>query len=167
MNCRRVLPSFAGMLIVALLAGCQTADKPKDYAPLVARFFLEAKPTETGVALPLPVSGVSVTVNPKPIIVEYDIVNAEVAKVDLGACLMLQLTPAATRDFYRLSVSNIGRRLVLSLNDSPVGARRIEQATADGVVLIFVELPDAELPEIVGRLKRTSLDIARAAAKKK
>jgi hypothetical protein len=132
----------------------------------VARFFLETRPGEAGVPLHLPVSGVSVTVAAKPILVEYDILNAEVARVELGDCLMLQLTPAAGRDLYRLSVASMGRRLVLTLNDEPVGARRIEQAMPDGTVLVFVERPDADLPALVTRIKRTSADIQTAAAKK-
>ena len=33
--------------------------------------------------------------------------------MELGKCLMFQLTPAAARDFYRLTGSHQGRRLVL------------------------------------------------------
>lgn len=149
-------------LVALVLAGCQSGapEKPKDYEPLVARFYLEAKPSEAGVAVTLPQSGVAITVAPKPVVVEYDIANAEVAQVDLGRCLLVQVNGAASRDLYRLSVSAIGRRLVLALNDQFVGARRIDQAIADGAVLIFLETPEAELPGQVERLKRTSADLA-------
>ena len=151
-----------------LLAGCQNVDNPApDYQPLVARFYLETRVGEAGVPAQLPVSGVSITVSAKPVIVEYDIYNAEVAHVDLGSCLLLQLTPAAARDLYRMSATNLGRRLVLFLNDAPMGARRIEQAMPDGTLLVFVETPDAELAPLVARLKRTSAEIITAAAKKK
>ena len=160
--------AMTGLGIGALfLAGCQAPEKLADYQPLVARFYLEVRPGEAGVPAQLPVSGVSIPVNAKPVIVEYDIANAEVAHVDLGSCLMLQLTPAAARDLYRLSVSNVGRRLVLFLNDAPMGARRIEQAMPDGTILVFVETPDAGLAALVARLKRTSAEILAAAAKKK
>ncbi len=149
-----------------LLSGCATAPEPaKDYAPLVARFYLEAKPGEAGVAVTLPQSGVTVNVSPKPVVVEYDLANAEVAQVDLGRCLFVQLNGSASRDLYRLSVGAIGRRLVLALNDQFVGARRIEAAMEGGAILIFVEVPDAELPGMVERLKRTSADLAEAARK--
>ena len=151
-----------------LLVGCTAPDKPvADYQPLVARFYLEVRPGETGVPAQLPVSGVSITVSAKPVFVEYDIHDAEVVHVDLGSCLMLRLTPAAARDLYRMSVSNPGRRLVLFLNDTPMGARRIEAAMPDGVLLVFVETPDAELAPMVARLKRTSAEIITAAAKKR
>ncbi len=154
------------LLLGCLAAGCRTtAEKPADYEPLVARLFLEARSDEVAVPVTLPQSGVAIALAPKPVLVEYDIVNAEVAQVELGRCLMLQLTPAAARDLYRLSVGAQGRRLVLALNDQPLGARRIEAAMSDGVVLIFVEVPDDRLPEMVERLKRTSADVAAAARK--
>lgn len=125
--------------------------------------FLEVRPGEGGVPLTLPVSGVLITVNAKPVIVENDIVNAEIARVDLGPCLLLQLTPAASRDLYRLSVAQHGQRLVLVLNDVPVGARRLEPAMAADGILIFIETPVTDLAEQVARLKRTSKAIAAAA----
>ena len=153
------------VLGLILLTACRTAH-PTAYQPLVARFYLEARPGDAGVPVQLPVSGVGITVGAKPVIVEYDFVNAAVAHVDLGSCLLLQLTPAAARDLYRLSASSLGRRLVLFLNDEPKGARRIEQAMPDGTILVFVEAPDAELPALVDRLKRTSADLVAAAKKK-
>ncbi|MBI2517801.1 MAG: hypothetical protein HYV95_12935 [Opitutae bacterium] len=151
-----------------MLSGCQSipASQPAP-EPLVARLFLETKPGEAGVAAQLPQSGVVINVAPKPVFVEYDIANAEVAQVELGHCLMLQLTPAAARDLYRLSVAANGRRLVLALNDAFLGARRIESALTDGVVLVFVESPDDQLPGLVERIKRTSADLAAAAQKAK
>jgi hypothetical protein len=151
-------------LLFALLAGCATP-RPPAYEPLVARLYLEAKPGETGVPLRLPVSEVSITVAPKPVFVEYDLRDAAVARVDLGQCLLLRFSPAAARDLYRLTAANPGRRLVLLLNEQPAGVHRIESAVADGTLLVFVERPDAELPALAERLRRTSTDIAAAAAR--
>jgi hypothetical protein len=152
---------------LALLAGCNTTRSvsPTPYEPLVARLFLEAKRGEAGIGVTLPRSGLTINVAPRPVLVEYDIVNAEVAQVELGRCLLLQLTPAAARDLYRFSVASLGRRLVLSLNDQVVGARPIDAAIADGVILIFLELPDEELAPLVERLKLTAADVAAAARK--
>ena len=150
-----VLLLLSGLI---LFSGCQST-RPPEPPPLVARFYLEARPGEAGVPVQLPVSGVNLTVGAKPVFSEYDLVNAEVAHVELGSCLLVQLTPAAARDLYRLSVASLGRRLVLFLNDAPLGARRLEQAMPDGTILVFVERPDAELPGLVERLKRTSAGI--------
>lgn len=149
-----------------LLGGCATpSETPKPYAPLAARFYLETKPGESGVTVTLPRSGVRVVVAPKPVVVEYDIANAEIAQVELGRCVLVQLNGAAARDLYRLSVTASGRRLVLALDDRFVGGRRIDQPIEDGAILTFVELPDEELPALVDRLKRTSADLSEAARK--
>ncbi len=164
MTCRGILLQVMVAAAAMVLAGSQTAQAPA-HRPFAARFYLEARPGEVGVLVRLPVSGVNITVGARPVFVENDLVNAEVARIDLGVCLMLQLTPAAARDLYRLSVSSLGRQLVFFLNDAPLGARRIEQAMPDGVILVFVETPDEQLPGLVARLKRTSADIAALAKK--
>jgi hypothetical protein len=146
-----------------LLGGCTSAPKPATPEPLTARFYLESKPGEAGVTVQLPQSGITVQVGAKPVVTEYDIVNAEVVQVDLGRCLMVQLTPAASRDLYRLSVGAVGRRLVLSLDQRFVGARRIDGAMATGEIMVFVETPDVQLPGLVERLRVTSTALASAA----
>jgi hypothetical protein len=148
-----------------LVSGCATK-APRDYTPTLARFFLEAAGT-AGTPVVLPQSGVHMTVNPTPVLTEGDIVNAELVQVDLGKCLMFQLSPAATRDFYRLSVTHQGRRLVLAVNGSPIGARRIDGAIANGAVFVFVEMPDTELPKLVENLKKSSAALQREIARKK
>ena len=156
-----IRPSLLVVLLALLFTtGCQTAVVTPMDEPLVARFFLESRPGEAGVTVQLPVSKVGITVNPKPVFVETDIVGAELVRVNLGWCMMVKLTPAAGRDLYRLSVGSIGRRLVLSFNDQPAGARRIDQAMPEGALLTFVEVDDVNLPPLVERLKRTSVDIA-------
>jgi hypothetical protein len=132
---------------------------------LVARFYLEARPGESAVTVQLPQSGVRFGVEPKPVLSEYDIGSVTLARVDLGLCLLVRLTPAATRDLYRLSVPAQGRRLALALNDEFLGVHRIERAMADGAVLLFLEVPDARLPVIVARINNTSAEIALVAAK--
>ena len=146
-------------------SGCQSTSKPKDYTPVSARFFLESANGD-GTPVALPQSGVRLTVNSKPVITEGDIVNVELVQVDLGKCLLLQLTPPATRDFYRLSVTHQGRRLVLLVDGVPLGARRIDGAITNGVVYVFVELPEAELPRLVDNLKKSSVAMQRELARK-
>jgi hypothetical protein len=86
--------------------------------------------------------------------------------VDLGKCLLFQLTPSATRDFYRMSVTHQGRRLVLVVNDTTLGARRIDGPITNGVIFVFVELPDIELPGLVEDLKKSSAALQKELARK-
>ena len=156
-----------GSLLICLigLAGCHSTPTV-EHEPLVARFYLEVSRGETGGQIRLPNSGVVISVQEKPVITEYDLRNAEVAQVELGRCLMLELTPEAARDLHRLTAIQLGQRLVLFLNGAPVGARRIDQTIADGVILVFLETPESDLTNQVARLKRTSADIRMATAKK-
>lgn len=157
----RTLFVLAGVLG---LVACGTTS-PRDYTPVIARFFLEAPDGQGGLAT-LPTSGVQIAVSTKPVITEFDIVNVEIARVELGECLLFQLTGAAARDLYRLTTTNQGRRLVLVLNGEPLGARRIERPFDDGAVLVFVEKPDSALRELAANLRKTSTELQRAAAKK-
>jgi hypothetical protein len=160
----------AGLRMLALALGgltfvaCKSPLPARDYSPAIVRLYVES--TDGGTAVTLPRSGVKIAVGQKAILTESDVVNAEEARVELGACLMLQLTPAAARDLYRLSVVNQGRRLVLTVNDSPLGARRIDGPLADGTIFIFAEVADAELPRLVRDLKRTSAEIQKEQGKK-
>jgi len=145
---------FVGAL---LLAGCQsrTAPAPK---PAVARFLLESEAKNAAEVI-LPVSGVRLRVLPKPVILEYDILKVELAQVELGRGLLFQLAPAAARDLYRLTAVNRGRRLALLINDRPMGARVIDQPLPEGAIMVFCEIPDAELPALVDRLMRTTAEL--------
>ena len=154
---------FVGGLL--FLTGCQTTKKI-DFDPVVARFYMEMNPSE-GYNQPvrLPVSGISLAVHPDPVLSETDLVNVDLVKVDLGLCLSFDLDNSAGRDLYRLTVNNQGRRLVLSLNNAPVGIRMIDQPFSTGNILIFVELPDEDLEELVINLKKTTAEVQKALQK--
>lgn len=155
---------FAVSLILVLLASaCATAPK-RELAPAIARFFLESSDGSGGVAT-LPKSGVRIAVGLKPVISEFDIINVDVAQVDLGKCLRFQMTRSAARDLYRLTASNQDRRLVLLLNGAPMGARRIERPFDDGTILIFVEISDDALPALAESLRNTAAELKRSARK--
>lgn len=154
-----------GLVLGLALAGCQTkteADRP----PVVARFLMETDATRGAIEVLLPVSGVRVRVAPKPVITEYDITGVAEARVDLGHCLLFRLTPAASRDLYRLSAQNLNRRLVLVLNGQPMGARVIDRPLEPGALFIFLEVPDARLPVLVQDITATSQRLQKEAARR-
>lgn len=160
--------TFALVLALTLgfaLAGCGTSDTPRGYKPTLARFYLESADA-SGQAVTLPKSGVQISLNQQPVITEGDIVNVELVQVDLGKCLMFKLTSSAARDLYRLTGSHQGRRLVLLLDGSPTGARRIDVPLANGEILLFAEVADEALPRLVQELKTSATAIQRAMAKK-
>ncbi len=152
-------------MALALQAGCGTLSKPAP-PPLVARFFLEADSREAGRAVVLPQSGVSITIAPKPVLMEFDFLDVQVVQVPLGRCLAFRLTLAAGRDLFRLTGREQGRRLVLTLNDEVLAARRIDQPIDDGVLIVFLEVADARLPELADALRHTSTEIQHRLARK-
>lgn len=161
----RILIAMGVLGVFLAAGGCATDSHPRDTVSTIARFFLENS-DGNGTPLALPKSGTKIVVNSKPVLTEVDIVNVELVQVELGKCLLFQLTPSATRDFYRLSVTHNGRRIVLVLNGTAVGARRLDGAITDGAIFVFAELPDEELPRLVEDLKRSSAALQRAARRK-
>jgi hypothetical protein len=153
-----------GMLVL-LAGGCASTAKPKDYVPTVARFYLESG-NDGGAPATLPKSGVAMRLNPQPVVTEGDIVNVDLVQVDLGKCLLFHLTPSGVRDFYRMSVTHQGRRLALQIDGVVVGARRIDGAITNGMIFIFVELPDEALPKLVENLRKTSAELQREIKRK-
>src|SRR6187551_3108825 len=97
------------LVLVACLAfaGCQSQSKPeeREVKPIIVRFFLESPPNEEGTVLQLPVSRAVIKVDAKPVLTEYDIATVNLARLNVGWCMVFQLTPAARRDFYRMSVA--------------------------------------------------------------
>ena len=140
-------------LLALLLAGCGSAPVRKA-PPEQARFYLESGEGVTEL-LTLPQSGLQISVLPKPVFTEYDIVNVELAQAELGQCVAFQLTPEATRDLYRLTLAKQGSRLVLVLGGVPFGARRMSEPLDQGTIFVFLEAPDSALPALIATLKET------------
>lgn len=149
---------------MVFMAGCQTPGK-RDYDPVIAQFLLEVPPQmRMAQTVQLPRSGVPIVVAGAPVLTEIDIRNVELVQVDLGLCLMFEFTPDGARALLRISGANLGRRLVVTLNGRPFGARVLDGPIVDGRLLVFVELPDDELSDTAVNLKRTAQEIQTALA---
>ena len=168
---RRTLIPRAGVLTIALLlafnGGCNTAPKKKDYNAVSARFFLEARAGEQGLPIKLPVSGVTLEVDPRPILLEFDIAHVQLVNGEYGPGLMFVLTSQAARDLYRISVTSQGRRLVLSLNGTPVAAIPLTGPLGSGAIVVYPELDPEKMGQLARDLDQTSVDVQQRAAKKK
>jgi hypothetical protein len=141
------------LVLTGMGGGCASPQAGRTETPSVARFYLEANPGAGGTTVVLPVSGVRIVVEPTPVLIESDVAAAACARVDLGDCLALRFKAAASVDLLRLSTAARGRRLVLTIDGMPVGARRLDVALATGELLMFVELPPGDLPVLVRRLE--------------
>jgi hypothetical protein len=157
---------WAGSVALLAVAGCQTPDKPLDFDPLVPRFLMEA-PAQAPAAtvVELPVSKLRVPVYPRAVLSEVDIANVELVRVDLGLCLMFDCTPEGARNLLRLSASNLGRRLIVTLNGTAFGARMFEGAIPDGRLFVFVEMNDEQITTAAVDLKKTVHEVQAARAR--
>jgi hypothetical protein len=154
-----------GICLLGLtLAACQSPPPVKDKNTERARFLLESD-TDKSVLVTLPMSGVQISVLPKPVFTEYDIVHVDIAHIELGDCLVFQFTPAAARDLQRITTENPGRRLVLTLGGVAFGARRIDKPLLRGTLFVYVETTDAALPALAASLNATAAALHSPAAK--
>lgn len=150
-----------GLALVLALAACQSAPNSLEQ-PLAARFHLEAQPGQPGTQMILPASKAVVMVMPNAVLRESDITDANLVRLDAGWCIAVRFTPAAAREIYRFTSANVGRRLVMTLNNQPACVWRIERAVTEGMLPMFAEIPPGELPPLVERIKRTSVKTAGA-----
>lgn len=163
----RCATKFFGFICAGagLLAWAACATTPaRTGRPVVARFYLES-PANNATLATLPQSGVQIRIAPRPVFSEFDLTGVQIAQLELGRCLLFQLSPAAARDLYRLSVAQHGMRLVLFLNGAPFGARRLDAAINDGLIAIFVEQPESALPALAAGVQETCDEVARARRK--
>ena len=163
-----MLCAALGVSVLGIVSGCQTSKGPRGYEPVIAQFFLETAAADPKAAVAtLPHSGVGIPFSPRVVFSEGDVVDVELVKVDLGLCLMFVFGPEAARSLFRVSAANLGRRLIVTLNGRPFGAREFDAPIHDGRLFIFVELPDDELSKTAVNLKHTAADIQAAVARKR
>jgi len=148
-------------------AGCKTTPKKPDFDAVSARFFLEARAGEQGLPVKLPISGVTLEVDARPIILEFDIARVQLVDGEFGPGLMFVLTSQAARDLYRISATSQGRRLVLSLNGAPVAATPFSGPLGSGAIIVYPELDPEKMGELARDLDLTSTDVQERAAKTK
>ncbi|MGB0290416.1 MAG: hypothetical protein ACPGH0_02610 [Opitutales bacterium] len=145
------------VLPLLILCGCRKEVAPENLK--VPRLYLEGRTMNYGAITParmvMPKSGTLIEVMKEPLVNEFEIVNAEMVKVELGMALSLQLSDRAARNLYRASVVNTGNRVVVTINGNPVGFRRLDGAIIDGNFYSFVEMNDTALGELVIDLKES------------
>jgi len=143
--------------ICVLLGGCKKDDTIEGLK--VPRLMIESRGVSygslTGETIVLPVSGTRIQLQKEPLVNEFEIMNIELVEVDMGMALLLQLSERGARELYRGSVTNMGGRIVLTVNGNPIGARRIDGAIQDGNFYTFVEVDEAELGALVLDLRES------------
>lgn len=148
------------MLMALLLCGCNK-DKIDASDMKIPRLMVEARGINYGgmggVVVQLPVSGTRIQLRKEPLVSEFEIVNVELVKVELGLALLIQLSEQGARELYRGAVTQMGGRIVLMVNNNAIGARRIDDSMQQGNAdyYTFVEIGDDELGQLVLDLKQS------------
>ena len=106
-------------------------------------------------SLAMPISAMQIEVEETPYFSLSDLSLVHHARVELGECLLIQMTPAGARKLYRTSVANQGARLVLVINDDPIGFHRFDQPIENGNLFMFVEVPNSRLPGLIREINET------------
>ena len=146
---------------VASFVGCNEGDKVENM--LVPRLMLESRNLQygaiRGIEMQLPISRTKVIVDREALVSEFDIINVELVKVDMGMALMIQTNDMGARALYRSTVTNMGGRVVFTTNNQPIGARRIDGIIEDGKFFTVVENEDDELGQLVRDLKASIAEL--------
>ena len=138
----------AGIMVSVLsgLSGCSTP-KPTH----TVRFYPEARSSADNFTrtLKMPLSGLEFNVLRKPVIWEEQILQVDMVKVASGdLALRFVFDDFGTRELYRQSASNLGGRMVLVINEVPLGARQFDGPITDGVYFTFMEMSPAEMEQL-------------------
>ncbi len=159
------MPRFAlSSLILLISLGLLVACKKEKLENLsVPRLMVETRGVNygasTGKRIKLPASRTKISIQDVPVVSEFDILNVEMVKVDMGVALLVQTGGQGARGLYRASVSNMGNRIVFMVNGNAIGARRIDGAIQDGNFYTFVEVDDEELGQLVLDIKDTIVEL--------
>lgn len=149
----------AFIVSILLLTGCSETgrqlrgiDSGETIVPL---FFIETSSIASARtrSLSLDRSGAEINVVGSPVLDFTHIQQIHLVQVDLGLCLLFQLNEQGARDLFRLTVENPGKRIVLTLNGVPVGMRFLEGQIRDGLLFMFLELPDSTLEDLVEQMQ--------------
>ena len=145
-------------MTVLLLCGCNK-DKLDGENLKVPRLMVETRGVNYGAlggpVVQLPVSGTRIALAKEPMVSEFDIANVELVKVDMGLALLIQTTERGARALYRGTATNQGGRVVLTVNNNAIGARRVNDPIQNGNFYTFVEIHDDELGQLVLDMKES------------
>ncbi|MDR0417969.1 MAG: hypothetical protein LBH08_00845 [Puniceicoccales bacterium] len=130
---------------------CQTT---KDLPKFDFQFFIEQKSKGDDFVwsstATMPVSHLSIHICSQPILLAGDIESVRITQSNFGKCLIFQLTQRAAIEFYKLSVEGLNRKIVFVFNGKAIGlSMPIRDAKPDGTFVIFPEMEDHELDQLV------------------
>lgn len=150
----------AVFIVIALtLVGGMTSCR-KEQPKMICHFYMESNPGFQDVftrKVTLPATGQDVTIASKPFLQSGDVLKLDLAQVTLpdGSPLvgfLFQFSEKGTRELFRQTANNQGKRIFLLVNNQVVGVRPIDVPISDGQLFMISEIPESELPSFVAEL---------------
>lgn len=142
---------FAALLVSVLLASCRTT-APDRAPPAEIALYVESGRGDRREYV-LPQSGVTVTCGTTPVVTNGGVAHAGVAQLELGKALLLELTKAGLERLQGELAATQAARVVVVVNGSPIGVFRTDPAPSVASLVVFVELSEDELSDVVETLK--------------
>ena len=145
---------FLALLVIScLLVSCRSVGPGSASRRVDVRLLAEST-AANAVDWVLPQSGVHVRCESSPIVDASDIAAVDIVALELGKALLVQLTPRGMNALAERQGALVNRRLVLVINDRAIGTVRLDQPAQSGRLVIFVEVPDSDLPALVQSVQR-------------
>jgi hypothetical protein len=143
---------FYGLL--CCLAGCSHRG---DLPSTNILFYIEDDSNSSGFSKTarLPISGLEIPIFPQPAFGTQDIKLVELVDSMYGKCLMGTLSERASYELYKLSFDSLDNRLVLVVINQVIGFSIIDHVIENGTIIVFVEMNQRMLEELLGELNLT------------
>ncbi len=149
-----------------LVTGCSTVPKPKQTARLHLQAVDDGKRfNRPSMKITMPSTQTDYYINPNPIISEGDIANIELARVDLGLCIQIDVLGRASNALFQNTVGYQGLRLFLLVDGKPVAARVID-GPIQGTLYMFLDMDEDKVANFVWDLKESCAKYRKALAER-
>jgi hypothetical protein len=139
-----------------LLVGCATSHHTQKPTKTVC-FYVEASEIQSDIIRPgvarMPLSGYSFLFYPEPVLSAYLLSDISVIEAELGPCLCFQFNLEGTQALQNLTTAHQGQRLLLFVEDEPLGFVYITEPVRDGRLFIFIEAEDKQVQPYVNKIK--------------
>jgi len=160
LGCLGRAPLLCALLAATLFgASCQKPPEPK----YIAEFYLES-PADTGIAFQMPTTHLPFHRMADPFLNQASVTRVEQGQLNVKVsdnlvrpanCLMFYFDQDGQKRLYMATAGNPTKRIFLFINSQPVAVRPIDQPIEDGMLFLFPEVADADLPAYVADLKES------------
>ena len=154
MQTYKLLPALG---LVVLVSGCALFGKHQPPATLAVHEQVDAALPETRVRkVEVPMTGLTIPINPYPTLTEKDLQSAELHPTAGGAAILLRFDIHGTMALQELSTRIRGGYIVTFLDGRPVSAWLVDRPVENGQMLLEGDFGDEEAQHAVATFNSLS-----------